>query len=40
MPMSGKEKLYEQNGWQELRRKGSHIITGKKDQRETIPMHK
>lgn len=42
MPMSGKKmlKLYEKNGWQVLRQKGSHVNLGKGTQRETIPMHK
>lgn len=42
MPLSGKEmkKLYEKAGWIELRQKGSHVIMGKNDQRETIPMHR
>jgi len=42
MPMSGKDmvKLYEENGWQVLRQKGSHVIMGKGNKRETVPMHK
>ena len=42
MPMSGKEmkKLYQENGWEELRQKGSHVIMGKGSLRETIPLHK
>jgi len=42
MPMSGKamKKLYEEHGWAALRQNGSHVIMGKKDFRETIPMHK
>jgi predicted RNA binding protein YcfA (HicA-like mRNA interferase family) len=42
MPMSGRsmKRLYEQNGWHELRQSGSHVIMGKKELRETIPMHK
>lgn len=42
MPMSGKEmkKLFEQEGWRELRQNGSHVIMGKEAQRETIPMHR
>jgi predicted RNA binding protein YcfA (HicA-like mRNA interferase family) len=42
MPMSGKEmlKLFKQNGWVELRQKGSHVIVGKNSERETIPLHK
>jgi predicted RNA binding protein YcfA (HicA-like mRNA interferase family) len=40
--MSGKEmlKLFKQNGWIELRQKGSHVIMGKNSERETIPLHK
>ena len=33
-------KLFEKAGWKVLRQKGSHIIIGLKDDRETIPMHK
>jgi len=42
MPLSGKEmlKLYEKQGWKRLRQKGSNVIVGKGDNRETIPMHK
>ena len=42
MPMSGRamKKLYEKNGWLALRQNGSHVIMGKGDLRETIPMHK
>jgi len=42
MPLSGKEmlRLYEKSGWQMLRQKGSHVVVGKNNQRETIPMHK
>lgn len=42
MPISGKEmlKLYLRSGWMVLRQKGSHVIVGKDNQRETIPMHK
>jgi predicted RNA binding protein YcfA (HicA-like mRNA interferase family) len=42
MPMSGKEMLkrFKAQGWVELRQKGSHVIVGKLDQRETIPLHK
>lgn len=42
MPMSGKEmkRLYEKNGWRELRQNGSHVIMGKSEERETIPMHR
>ncbi len=42
MPISGKEmlKLFQKAGWKILRTKGSHVIIGKNDERETIPMHK
>lgn len=42
MPKSGKEvlRLYEDNGWFLLRQKGSHVVVGKGNERETIPMHK
>lgn len=42
MPMSGKEvlKLFLRSGWQVLRQRGSHVIVGKNEKRETIPMHK
>ncbi|MEK7431880.1 MAG: type II toxin-antitoxin system HicA family toxin [Cyanobacteriota bacterium] len=42
MPKSGKEllKLYEKEGWELLRKRGSHFIVGKGTERETIPMHK
>lgn len=42
MPMSGKEMkvLYERQGWRELRQKGSHVIMGKGQDRETIPLHR
>lgn len=42
MPKSGKEvlRLYENNGWSLLRQKGSHVVVGKGNERETIPMHK
>lgn len=42
MPMSGKEmkQLYEKEGWEELRQKGSHVIMGRGNERETIPMHR
>ena len=42
MPISGKEMLncYLKAGWKILRRKGSHVIVGKGNERETIPMHK
>jgi predicted RNA binding protein YcfA (HicA-like mRNA interferase family) len=42
MPLSGKEMLalYEKQMWVVLRKKGSHVIVGKRNQRQTIPMHK
>ena len=42
MPISGEEMLnhYLKAGWKVLRRKGSHVIVGKGNERETIPMHK
>ena len=42
MPVSGKEmlKLFHKAGWKVLRTKGSHVIIGKDNERETIPMHK
>jgi len=42
MPLSGKKllKLYQKEGWQVIRRKGSHVQIGKNNLRETIPMHK
>ena len=42
MPMSGKEmlRLYKLNGWTELRQKGSHVVVGKGNLRETIPLHR
>lgn len=42
MPKSGKEmlKLYEKNGWIVLRKKGSHFILGKNNERENMPMYK
>lgn len=42
MPMSGKEllRLYEIDGWRVLRQRGSHVIVGKGNKRETIPMHR
>jgi predicted RNA binding protein YcfA (HicA-like mRNA interferase family) len=42
MPISGKQmlKLFEKAGWKILRQKGSHVIIGLQDDRETIPMHK
>ena len=41
MPISGKEMLkrYLKAGWKKLRQKGSHVIVGKGNERETIPMH-
>jgi predicted RNA binding protein YcfA (HicA-like mRNA interferase family) len=42
MPISGKQmlKLFEKAGWKILRKKGSHVVIGINDDRETIPMHK
>lgn len=42
MPLSGKEMLkkYLKQGWVVLRQNGSHVIVGKGELRETIPMHK
>ena len=42
MPLSGKEmlSLYLRAGWEKLRQSGSHVIVGKEDDRETIPMHR
>lgn len=42
MPLSGKEllKRFKKAGWILLRQKGSHVVIGKGDKRETIPMHK
>jgi predicted RNA binding protein YcfA (HicA-like mRNA interferase family) len=42
VPLSGKQvlKLFEQAGWSLLRQRGSHVIVGKGNERETIPMHK
>jgi predicted RNA binding protein YcfA (HicA-like mRNA interferase family) len=42
MPLSGKEmlKLFQKAGWKILRIKGSHVIIGRDEDRETIPMHK
>ena len=42
MPLSGKEmlSLFKKEGWVELRQSGSHVIVGKLQLRETIPMHK
>jgi predicted RNA binding protein YcfA (HicA-like mRNA interferase family) len=41
VPISGKEMLkrYLKAGWKFLRQKGSHVIIGKGEDRETIPMH-
>ena len=41
MPVSGKEMLkrFMKAGWKILRQKGSHVIIGKDEDRETIPMH-
>jgi len=42
MPFSGKEMLvlYEKQNWIILRKKGSHVIVGKRNLRQTISMHK
>ena len=42
MTISGKEMLkhFQKAGWSILRKKGSHVVVGKNDERETIPMHK
>ena len=42
MPLSGREmlKLFQRAGWRILRTKGSHVIVGRGDDRETIPMHR
>src|SRR4051812_29179069 len=42
MPLSGREmlRLYLQAGWVVLRQKGSHVVMGKGELRETIPMHR
>ena len=42
MPISGKEMLalYERQNWVVLRKRGSHVIVGKGNLRQTIPMHK
>jgi len=42
MPISGKEMLkrFQNAGWKVLRQKGSHVIIGLGNERETIPMHK
>jgi predicted RNA binding protein YcfA (HicA-like mRNA interferase family) len=42
MPMSGKamKRLFELHGWRALRQGGSHVIMGKGELRETIPMHR
>jgi predicted RNA binding protein YcfA (HicA-like mRNA interferase family) len=42
VPLSGKDmlNLYLKQGWVILRQKGSHLILGKGNDRETIPMHK
>ena len=41
MPLSGKEmlRLFKKAGWRVVRRKGSHVVIGIGEQRETIPMH-
>ena len=41
MPINGKEMLrrYLADGWVEIRRNSSHVIVGKGNRRETIPVH-
>jgi predicted RNA binding protein YcfA (HicA-like mRNA interferase family) len=41
MPKSGKEilKMFQKAGWSVLRQRGSHVVIGKDNKRETIPMH-
>ena len=41
MPISGKEMLkrYLSHGWEEIRRKGSHVLVRKGNKSETIPIH-
>ena len=41
MPISGKEMLkkFLANGWGVLRQKGSHVVVGKGNDREVIPVH-
>ena len=41
MPKSGKEilKMFQKAGWSVLRQRGSHVIIGKDNKRETIPLH-
>lgn len=41
MPISGKEMLrrYLDEDWVIIRQKGSHVIVGKNNLRETIPVH-
>jgi len=42
MPLSGKEMLtlYLKAGWIKLGTKGSHVKVGKRNKRQTIPLHK
>jgi predicted RNA binding protein YcfA (HicA-like mRNA interferase family) len=42
MPISGKEMLrrFLAAGWVFLRQRGSHVIVGRGDERECIPMHR
>ncbi len=42
MPVSGKEMLkrYLAAGWILLRQRGSHVVVGHGNLRETIPQHK
>jgi predicted RNA binding protein YcfA (HicA-like mRNA interferase family) len=42
MPLSGKAlvRIFEQQGWVILRRKGSHVMMGKGSARASIPQHR
>jgi predicted RNA binding protein YcfA (HicA-like mRNA interferase family) len=42
MPLSGKEmlRLYEKAGWFVVSQESSHVKVGKRELRETIPMHR
>jgi predicted RNA binding protein YcfA (HicA-like mRNA interferase family) len=41
MPISGKEMLKKfcENGWEIIRKKGSHVMLRKGNKNETIPIH-
>ena len=41
MPISGKEMLkkFRENGWEIIRRNGSHVMLRKGNKNETIPVH-